>query len=278
MTRALAGLRVVSFESRRAEETAHLIRHHGADPIVAPSMREVPLQDQHEAAAFGERLLAGEIDVLILLTGVGARTLVGALLQRWPQAEVLAALGRLQLVARGPKPVTALAEWNLKPSLTVPEPNTWRDILSALDARQPVRGRRVAVQEYGVSNPELLQALKDRGADVRPVPVYSWRLPEDLAPLRSALRRIAQGEADVLLFTSATQVKHVLQVADSEGLTAAVRTAVKKMLVASIGPVCSEALRAAGWPPDIEPSRPKLGELMRALSTQAPDMILQKRA
>src|SRR6266849_4954059 len=148
MLQGLSGLRVVSFESRRSAEMAELIRNYGGEPIQAPSMREVPLTDQREALAFGETLLAGDWDVLMLLTGVGTRMLLAALATRWPKDEVLKALGRLTLVCRGPKPIAALKEVGLAPALAVPEPNTWRDLLSALDLKLPVAGKRVAVQEY----------------------------------------------------------------------------------------------------------------------------------
>src|SRR5215469_227089 len=98
MLRGLGGLRVVSFESRRSAEMAELIRNYGGEPIQAPSVREVPLADQHEALAFGEALFAGDVDVLILLTGVGTRTLIALLSTRWPRDEVATALGRLTLV------------------------------------------------------------------------------------------------------------------------------------------------------------------------------------
>ena len=144
MLRKLSGLRVVSFESRRAAEMAELIRNYGGEPIQATSMREVPLADQHEAFAFGEALLARQHDVLILLTGVGTRMLIAVLSTRWPRDDVVAALGRLTLMCRGPKPVAALKEVGLVPALTVPEPNTWRDLLSELDRMLPIgtaRGR-----------------------------------------------------------------------------------------------------------------------------------------
>ena len=88
MPQALNGLRVVSFESRRSAEMAELIRNYGGEPIQAPAMREVPLTDQREALAFGETLLAGDWDILILLTGVGTRMLIAACATRWPKDEV----------------------------------------------------------------------------------------------------------------------------------------------------------------------------------------------
>jgi len=167
-----APLRVVAFESRRAAEIATLIQRHGAVPLVAPAMREVPLVDQHEAIAFARDLEAGTIDVVLLLTGVGTRALVSAVAPVLSRMRLVAALGRVVLIARGPKPVAVLRELGLAPTTTVPEPNTWREILATLDASVPVSGRRVAVQEYGVANAELLDGLAARGATVVRVPVY----------------------------------------------------------------------------------------------------------
>jgi len=63
------GLRVAAFESRMAEEMARLIARYGGEPLVAPSMREIPLENNTEALEFGEHLLAGRFDMVILLTG-----------------------------------------------------------------------------------------------------------------------------------------------------------------------------------------------------------------
>ena len=110
-TRAtLRGLRVVSFESRRAKEMAELIRRYGGEPVLAPSMREVPLGENRAALDFLPELEAGKFDIVILMTGVGTRTLNQALLTRCPQEKILAALQNARLVARGPKPVAALKE------------------------------------------------------------------------------------------------------------------------------------------------------------------------
>src|SRR2546425_1096718 len=205
MPHALNGLRVVSFESRRSAEMAELIRNYGGEPIQAPAMREVPLTDQREALAFGETLLVGDWDVLILLTGVGTRVLIATLATRWPKDEVVKALGRLTLVCRGPKPIDALKEVGLAPALAVPEPNTWRDLLSELDLKLPVARKRVAVQEYGARNEELLAGLRQRGARVTAVPVYGWALPADTGPLRAALERLAAGGVEAGVVTTAHQ-------------------------------------------------------------------------
>src|SRR5690349_16333378 len=120
----LRGLKVVSFESRRAKEIAELIRRYGGEPITAPSMREIPLSENHAALEALPQLEAGQLDLLILMTGVGTRTLNEVLLTKYSQERIIAGLHKTRLVARGPKPVAALKELGLQPDITVPEPNT----------------------------------------------------------------------------------------------------------------------------------------------------------
>ena len=271
-------LRVVAFESRRAVEMAALIRKQGGEPFVAPSMREVPLAEQPAALAFARALAAGEIDVLVCLTGVGTRALADAVAPELPRERLAALLGKTTIVARGPKPVAALRELGLVPALTVPEPNTWRELLTAIDGGLAVRGKRVAVQEYGVTNDELLAGLRARGAEVTAVPVYRWALPEDLGPLTAAVERIAASDLDVALFTSATQVTHLVQIAEGRGARARLAPGLARAVVGSIGPVCSEALRAADLPVDYEPTHPKMGPLVAETLRAAPALLPAKRA
>src|SRR3954470_11727465 len=206
----LEGLRVLALESRRAVEIAELIRKQGGAPFVAPSMREAPLADTDAAFRFLDRLLAGEFDRVILLTGVGTRQLARVLGERLTEG-----MRRVKIAARGPKPVSALREMGLTPDVVAPEPNTWRELLAALEGHPE---RRIAVQEYGRSNPELIDGLRARGARVTPVRVYEYGLPEDVEPLREAARRLAAGEFDAALFTTATQIDHLAQVAREQGV------------------------------------------------------------
>ncbi|HKD69300.1 MAG TPA: uroporphyrinogen decarboxylase [Candidatus Binataceae bacterium] len=272
-----AGLRVVAFESRMAQEASGLIERHGGVAIVAPSMREVPLGENPAAFAFARRLMAGELDVVIFLTGVGAKALFDVLSGAHSQQALAQALTRLTTVVRGPKPARALRAIGIVPTLEIAEPNTWREVLSELARRTDLAGKRVAVQEYGVSNRDLTAGLEARGASVILVPVYRWALPQDREPLRRALRAIAAGEADLALFTSATQVSHVLQMAEAEGCASAVRRGLGAMVVGSIGPVCSAALREHGLAVDLEPAHPKLGHLIKQAALQATGLLARKR-
>jgi uroporphyrinogen-III synthase len=280
-SKGFAGLRVLSLESRRAPEMAKLISTYGGLAMVAPSMREIPLESNTEAQTFTRGLLAGGFDMVILLTGVGTRALARVAETVCSREEFVAALQHVPIVARGPKPVAALKEMGLPVTLAVPEPNTWRELLAALDANRdtlPLSDRRVAVQEYGASNPELLAGLADRGASVTPVPVYEWGLPEDTAPLRQAAAALAGGEVDVALFTTSVQVVHLLKIAGEMSLQEPVRQAFSRILVGSIGPVTSEELRAHGIAADFEPSHPKMGILVNEVAQRSAELLARKRS
>src|SRR2546422_799745 len=249
---SIGGFAVMAFESRRASELENLIRRHGGVPLVVPSMREVPLQDGAALDLLRE-LEAGTIKMVIVLTGVGLRTLA----ERCPPDRLAASLARTTLVARGPKPIAELRKLGLAHQVSAPEPNTWREILATLDAQAPVDGLRVAVLEYGVTNEELITELERRGAEVLRVALYRWALPEDPRPLPEAVSRLATTGVDFVLFTSRRQVEHVMMAAGELGLADALLDRARLMIVASIGPVCSEALRRPGLPADPEPAHPR---------------------
>lgn len=248
------GMNVLSLESRRSAGIAELIRKQGGEPVLAPSMREAPLDRNEAAFQFAERLFAGEFDMMILLTGVGTRQLH----RLWGDA-FIEALRRLTIVARGPKPVAALREMGLAPAITAPEPNTWRELLQATEGRPE---RRIAVQEYGRPNPELLDALRSRGAEVSAIRVYRYGLPEDTAPLREAARGLAAGRFDVALFTTAVQIVHLAHVAREEGVEEAALAGLRRCFVGSIGPTTTEALEEFEVRASFEPSHPKMGILV----------------
>ena len=274
-----AGLRVLSLESRRAQEMAKLISNFGGHPIVAPSMREVPLEENTEALNFAAALKQGQLDMVIFLTGVGIRGLTKVVETLYSRDEFVATLSKVVVVARGPKPLAVLRELGVRVSLTVPEPNTWRELLQALDDKQeflPLSGTRVAVQEYGISNPELLEGLVARGASVTSVPVYQWKLPEELAPLRHAVELLVRGKIDVALFTSSAQVQHLSQIAAGMGLKKDVLRAFARVVVVSIGPITSQELQEQGIIADMEPSHPKMGIMVNEAAERSAELLRMK--
>ncbi|MDB5107750.1 MAG: hemE, partial [Candidatus Binatus sp.] len=179
---------------------------------------------------------------------------------------------------RGPKPIRAMREFGLEPDIVVPEPNTWRELLGSFGLLKSLKGKRVALQEYGVSNGDLIAGLEARGAEVIVVPVYRWTLPSDRGPLRAALDAIVSGNAEVAIFTSSNQVTNVIQLAEADGIGDAIRRGFARIAVGSIGPVCSEQLRAYGLPVDFEPEHPRLGHLVKEAAMKAAAIVEKKRA
>ena len=273
------GLRVLSLESRRAREIAQLIMNNGGQPTVAPSTREVPAESTPVELQFAASLLQDQFQMVIFLTGVGTRALLQAVEPLCSREQFVAALRRTTVVARGPKPIAVLRELGVPIALTVPEPNTWREILQVLDqniGKIPLEGRRIAVQEHGVPSHELYAGLQERGAEVFPVHVYQWALPEDTSPLREAIRSVTGNQIDVAMFTSSVQIHHLLQIAQEMNLGEELVRALNRSVIASIGPLTSETLRQHGIAVDLEPTHPKMGFLVKEAAEQSAGLLSRK--
>lgn len=278
--KGFGGLRVLALESRRAREMAQLIVNNGGQPLIAPSTREVPESSDADVLTFTTRLLAGHFHAVIFLTGVGTRILFQQVQASYSRERFVDALSHVAVVARGPKPAAALRELGVPITLTVPEPNTWREILQTLrenSDRVPLKNRCVAVQEYGGPSSDLLTALSERGAKIFPIRVYQWALPDDIAPMEAAVQALNRNEIDVVLLTASVQLHHLLQIADRMNLRAKVIAALTQTVVGSIGPVTSSEARKHGIAVDVEPTRPKMGFLAKETAEQALEVLARKR-
>ncbi len=267
------GRTVLTLESRRGKEMSRLIETYGGKPVHAAAMREVPRSSNPEALRFADSLFGGNLDVVIFLTGVGARALSDVVKTAHPVEKFFEALRSVVVVARGPKPVAVLREWNVPIALTAPEPNTWREVLQAIDDHKlDLRDKCVAVQEYGIPNPELLEGLRMRGARVTPVPVYQWDFPEDKGPLLAAMDSIIRGHIDIALFTSGVQIVHLFRIADESGKHDELKSGLQNVMKASIGPTTSEVLRSYGLGVDLEASHPKMGFLVKEAAEKSENL------
>ncbi len=273
------GLRVLSLESRRAREVEKLIRTYNGEPLVVPSMREIPLGSNTACLQFGRALLADEFDSVLFFTGVGVRAMMRILETEFPREAVLDKLRGLAVISRGVKPQAVLNELRVPIAGLAPEPATWREVMATIESTLGDRaaGMRLAVQEYGASNPEMLSELVNRFDSVTKVPVYQWALPEDLEPLRETVRQLVRGSIDVVLFMTAVQVLHLFQVAETMGLQDDLRSAFESTVVISVGPTTTEELQQHGVKPDFEPSRPKMGFMINEAAQYAGRVLATKR-
>jgi uroporphyrinogen-III synthase len=273
------GLRVLSLESRRAREVEKLIRTYNGEPFVVPAMRELPLESNTACLDFGRKLLDGQFDLVLFLTGVGVRSALNILDTQYQREDVLTALRQCQVMARGIKPLTVLRELNIPVAAVTAEPSTWRELVALMDVTYGSRlaDFRVAVQEYGATNPDMLAELVDRCAEVTKVPVYQWGLPIDLGPLRETVLGVIHGSVDVVLFMTAVQVIHLFQVAEEMGQAEELRSAFDTIAVVSVGPTTTEELQHYGIRPDFEPSRPRMGIMINEAAQYCKKLLAAKR-
>ncbi|MBA61544.1 MAG: uroporphyrinogen decarboxylase [Planctomycetaceae bacterium] len=271
------GLKVAAFESRRAEDIARLIRHNNGEAHVSPSMREVALSENRPSIDLANRIMTGEVDVFIVMTGVGFKHLISAIERHVDLERFLNCLQDMTTVTRGPKPVAAMKDYGITPTIKVPSPNTWREILSTLDQQLPVDQLTVAIQEYGKPNPSLVAGLEARGAHIQSVKVYRWDLPEDTIPLEQNIRAIVAGEIDVLMFTSAHQLTNLFALADQLGFSDELKSQFDNCVVVSIGPTTSEWMKQLSLPVDLEPERPKMGPMVAAAARNSKELKERKK-
>ena len=278
MAANFADYRIASLESRRRDDMERMITRFGGRAFVTPSMREVPIEPNRDAIDFAHQVMTGEVSVVVLMTGVGFRYLMRAIERHVDVPRFLDCLRDITTVCRGPKPVAAMREFEVQPTHRVPEPNTWRELLQTIDAHVPVANQTVGLQEYGVTNKQLVAGLEARGATVRPLRVYGWEYPEDAEPLRENIRAIVDGERDALLLTSAHQAVNLLRMAEEMDVVGPLREGLHRTMIASIGPTTSDMLRECDIHIDMEPSHPKMGHLVREAAERGTDLIRRKKA
>ena len=282
-------LRVLSFESRKGGEMRSLIERNGASATIAPAMKEVTLGMTEEIRTFYERLSEGSLDLLVFLTGVGTEALATAIETEQSREELLELIQRCGIVVRGPKPFAVLRKWNVRVDARAAEPNTWHEVVkSVLEVAEfeqatvavdnqakakPLSNCRIAVQEYGQPASELYSELENLGAEILPVPIYKWALPDDTSHVEAAIEATVRGEFDVVLFTTAQHMVHVLQIADRMGRKDEWLAAARKCVVASIGPTASERIVECGLPVDFQPEHPHMGHLVRGTLEAAPGLL-----
>ncbi|HET9664600.1 MAG TPA: uroporphyrinogen-III synthase [Burkholderiales bacterium] len=260
----MQGKTVAVLENRLGKQLVDVIEKRGGRVLHAPALNEVPDVDPAYVTRLFTGLKAAPAHVAIFQTGVGTHALFNATDALGLTANLLETLASATVVVRGPKPTGALRSRGVRIDRAAGEPFTTPDVLRALEDFD-LTGKRVIVQRYGMTNVELEQALQQRGAEVIEIPTYRWALPENTRPLVALIDALEAGEVDAVAFTNAAQVHNLFAVAESEQRTSALRSGLDRALIASIGPVCSEALRKFGVEIGVEPHPPKLGPFVSAL-------------
>jgi len=261
--------RVAILESRLGQQMVDLVAKRGGVPIHAPALAEVPDVDGAFVARLIDDIQERPVKLAIFQTGVGTRALFAATDALGKTDTLLQTLAATTVAVRGPKPTAALRARNVRIDVSARDPFTTHEVLEAIESI-PIERARVIVQRYGVTNVELEDGLKARGAEVLEIPTYRWALPGDTRPLIELMDALARGDVDAVAFTKAAQVHNLFAVAVPLGRSDALRADLGRTLIASIGPVASTALREFGLTATIEASPPKLGPLISALDAALP--------
>jgi uroporphyrinogen-III synthase len=245
MIEALARRRVAVPETRELDRLAGMLERRGATVLRCPlvAIRDVP--DPAPVEAWLRRLIEAPFDDLVLLTGEGVGRLHGAARRAGLEAPFLAALARTRKICRGPKPGQALRQLGMNADLRADEPTTPGVI--ALLTEQDLGGRTVGVQLYPDNpNETLLDFLAAAGATPVPVLPYVYASQADDARILGLIDELALGRIDVIAFTSASQVRRLFAVAEANDRAAALHAALRRVVIAAVGPVVEAELRRRG--------------------------------
>jgi len=266
MTQPLENVTVAVLEHRFTKEFSTLFERFGATVHACPMLEEKPVENRSELQAFVRRVLSGSLDVMIFLTGVGAKFLVAEAETMGAKEDFIAALNKLTIVVRGPKPVNALRQFGVHLDV-IPENPTTEGVIEALRGRD-LQGRKAGIQLYGTPNPQLVSFLETKGATVMPVQVYAYGAASDSTAVNSLINLILNGQVRVIAFTSAPQVRMLFEFATQLGVEDALKKALAtRVVIASIGEVTSRALATKGLAPQIVPAQSKMGALAQAVAT-----------
>lgn len=253
MSQRLEGQTVALAEGRQLEELAQMLAAQGATVLRCPMISILDAPDAAPVVAWLRELIADQFGYVILLTGEGLRRILGFAEREGLREAAVAALGRTRTVTRGPKPVRALKEVGLAPTLVAEVPTT-EGVIAALRG-VALRGVPVGVQLYSESNPPLVEFLESAGATVRTVLPYVYAPAADAERVADLIGRMARAEVQVLVFTSSPQVDRLYEVAAQQGQEALLQEGLERVRIAAIGPVVADNLRKRSARVDVCPEQ-----------------------
>ncbi len=251
----LAGKTVALPESRELDQLSRLLEEQGATTWRCPLVSILDAPDPAPVDDWLRRLFAGAFDDVIFLTGEGLRRLLARAERTATRDAVIAALGRVRRITRGPKPARALHEIGLASDLPASVP-TSRGVIDSLRPLD-LKGRRVGLQLYGTDpGAELVAFLTGAGATVSTVSPYVYAPAIDDQRVRELIEAMQAGRIDAIAFTSASQIDRLWGVARSAGIEPALAAALSSTRVAAIGPIVESALGERGVRIDIATTKP----------------------
>lgn len=253
MTLPLENRTIALAESRQLEELAQMLEKEGATTLRCPLVSILDAPDPAPVLAWLADLVAGRFDYVLLFTGEGLRRLLGFAERAGMREDVITALGKAQTITRGPKPVRALKEIGLGPTLVAQTPTT-EGVIATLKS-EPLQGKTVGLQLYSEDNLAMKKFLADAGAVVHAVQPYIYAPATEAERVADLIDRMMKRTVDAIIFTSSPQVDRLFEVAKERNLEHSLKQGFQQTRVAAVGPVVADDLVRHGVNVDICPEQ-----------------------
>ena len=262
----LAGRRIGITADRRWAEQADLFRRRGAEVLHGATMATVDLSGEEDLRRATVALVEDPPEHLVVTTGMGLRLWLEAAAGWDLEGALLQALVPTVIVARGAKSASAVRRAGLEVAWRAPGETMEEVVDHLVDVAGQTRPR-VAVQLFDPGDHSSTRRLRALAGELVEVPVYRWRLPDDLGPARRLVDAALEGRLDAVTFTSQPAVRQLVGIAAEDGKDAALVSALNDgVLAACVGPVCAEAAREVGISDPVWPDPPRLPAMVRQIT------------
>jgi uroporphyrinogen III methyltransferase / synthase len=230
----LAGKRIViTRAAAQSEALAKELSARGAAPVVLPLLSFAEPEDFVPL----DEAIAGidQLDWLVLTSAQAVRAVTERATDL--QRPLVRVGSRLRVACVGPVTADAARKANLPVEYVAV---THNGVALANELGSKLQGARVFLPRSDRANPDLPEALKRYGARVTEVIAYRTLRPGEVT--QDGLKKIAEGQADAVLFFSPSAVQHFAELVGAEQLHK-----IQDMLaITAVGPVTANALRDAG--------------------------------
>ena len=233
-TRPLFGKRVLVTRTRnQASELSRALAAQGADPVELPTIEIVPSYDARTVASVIDDLRTSAYGWVIFTSG----NAITEFLRHMRAAGIdMRGFGRAQIAVVGPGTERALASHGLRAD-AAPSEYVAEGLLDALSSRV-MRGQRVLLPRADGARPLIIDALEARGARVDDLTLYRAAVPASADT--EGLQRLRAGEIEIVTFASSSAVRNLVEMLGGD------IAALRKPLIAAIGPITAQAVRDAG--------------------------------
>jgi uroporphyrinogen-III synthase len=283
---SLTGLTIAITGSRRGSELARIVKNLGARPYVAPTVGiEADLKTPDNAIVeFIKSITRQDVDYMVFMTGPGVFSLMAIAKSYGMEEDLIAALQKVNVVARSTKPQMVLKKYGIRTHL-IPDENTAKGVLKLLK-NIGMLGKTIRILWHGGCHIQLGEELYRAGAAnviEASTYLYSFELNNDGASILTSLgfnyvvpklgtvihliEDIIAGRIDVITFTSPPSVHGLFKIANVNHTIGSLRDSLNKnVIVAAVGPSTEEAIKENKVVVNVMPQIYNMGAMVKSIS------------